>query len=94
VGPAAPALVAILETEDGMTKRYAVQLGTFSPGAPGSKKTVRLAAAQLLIEPGKRSFVVIDPKGQIAAITANDRSKVHGSENVKVINPYGLVMKK
>lgn len=63
-------------------------------GPPGSKKTVGLTATQLLDEPGKRSFVVIDPKGEMAAITANYRRKVCGKENVKIINPYGVLVDK
>jgi hypothetical protein len=45
-------------------------------------------------EPGKRSFFVIDPKGEIAAITANYRRKVCGENNVRTINPYGLLTDK
>ena len=58
-------------------------------GPPGSKKTVGLVATQLLDEPGKRSFIVVDPKLEIAAITANYRRKVCGGNNVKIVNPYG-----
>jgi len=76
-------------THDGSGNAAALILGP-----PGSKKTVGLAATQLLDEPGKRSFVVIDPKGEIAAITANYRRKVCGADNVKMINPYGLLIDK
>src|ERR1700674_1357915 len=58
-------------------------------GPMGSRKSVGLVATQLLDEPGQRSFVVIDPKGEIAAITANYRRRVCGAANVKIINPYG-----
>jgi type IV secretion system protein VirD4 len=60
-------------------------------GPPGSRKTVGLIVPQLLDEAGKRSFVVIDPKGEIAAICANYRRRVCGADNVKIINPYGLL---
>jgi type IV secretory pathway TraG/TraD family ATPase VirD4 len=59
-------------------------------GPPGSRKTVSLIATQLLPEPGKRSFVVIDPKGEICAITSKYRRRV---SEVKIINPYGLLAK-
>jgi len=61
-------------------------------GPPGSFKTVGPAACSLLDEPGKRSFVVMDPKLELAAITANYRRKVCGKDNVKIINPYGMLV--
>jgi type IV secretory pathway TraG/TraD family ATPase VirD4 len=63
-------------------------------GPPGSSKTVGLVATQLLDEPGKRSFIVLDTKAELAAITANWRRRVCGKENVKIINPYGLLTEK
>lgn len=60
-------------------------------GPPGSSKTVGLVATHLLDEPGKRSFVVFDCKAELAAITANYRRRVCGKDNVKIINPYGLL---
>jgi type IV secretion system protein VirD4 len=62
-------------------------------GPPGSKKTVGLICTELLDEPGKRSYIVIDPKGEIAAITAKYRRKVCGADNVKIVNAYGLLVK-
>ena len=61
-------------------------------GPPGSYKTVGLICTELLDEPGKRSYVVLDPKGEIAAITSKYRRKVCGADNVKIINPYGLLV--
>src|ERR1700694_1347965 len=61
-------------------------------GPMGSRKTVGLIMTQLLDEPGKRSFIVIDPKGEIAAVTANYRRRGCGKDNVKIINPYGLLV--
>src|SRR5271155_2165176 len=59
-------------------------------GPPGSNKTVGLVATQLLDDDsGKRSYVVIDPKGEICAITSKFRRKV---SDVKIINPYGLLV--
>src|SRR5437868_432248 len=63
-------------------------------GPPGSSKAVGVICNQLLDEPGRRSFVVIDPKGEIAAITARYRREVCGKDNVKIINPYGLLVDK
>jgi type IV secretion system protein VirD4 len=61
-------------------------------GPPGSFKTVGLICSELLDEPGKRSYVVLDPKGEICAITSKYRREVCGAENVKIINPYGLLV--
>jgi type IV secretory pathway TraG/TraD family ATPase VirD4 len=60
-------------------------------GPPGSKKTVGVVCSELLDEPGERSFVVVDPKAEIAGITAEWRRKVCGAENVHPINAYGLL---
>lgn len=61
-------------------------------GPPGSFKTVGLICSELLDEPGKRSYVVLDPKGEICAITSKYRREMGGAENVKIINPYGLLV--
>jgi type IV secretory pathway TraG/TraD family ATPase VirD4 len=63
-------------------------------GPPGSSKTVGLIATQLLDEPGKRSFIVLDTKAELAAVTANYRRRVCGKDSVKIINPYGLLTDK
>lgn len=66
-------------------------------GPPGSRKTVGLMATQLLDGPSwlamlfgrygpPRSYVVVDPKAELAAISANYRRKVCGEENVHPIN--------
>jgi type IV secretion system protein VirD4 len=58
-------------------------------GPQGSSKSVGLVANQLLDDDsGQRSYVVICPKGEITAITANFRRRV---SDVKIINPYGLL---
>jgi len=58
-------------------------------GPPGTSKTVGLVCPELLDEPGKRSYVVLDPKGEICAITSKYRRRV---SNVKIINPDGLLV--
>jgi type IV secretion system protein VirD4 len=58
-------------------------------GPPGSAKTVGLVCTELLDEPGLRSYVVFDPKGEICAITSAYRRRV---SDVKIINPYGLLV--
>jgi type IV secretory pathway TraG/TraD family ATPase VirD4 len=58
-------------------------------GPPGTSKTVGLVCTELLDEPGRRSFVVLDPKGEICAITSAYRRRV---SDVKIINPYGLLV--
>ena len=78
-------------TRDGAPLAYDGNAATLVFGPPGSSKTVGVVANQLLDEPGRRSFVVIDPKGEVAAITANYRRRVCGAANVKLINPYGVL---
>jgi type IV secretion system protein VirD4 len=58
-------------------------------GPQGSSKTVGLVCTELLDEPGERSYVVHDPKGEICAITSAYRRRV---SDVKIINPYGLLV--
>jgi type IV secretion system protein VirD4 len=59
-------------------------------GPPGSFKTVGLVVPQLLDDDSaRRSYVVIDPKGEITAITSRFRRRV---SDVKIINPYGLLV--
>jgi type IV secretory pathway TraG/TraD family ATPase VirD4 len=63
-------------------------------GATGSNKTVGPIACELVSEPGERSYFVFDPKLELAAICANYRRRVCGAENVKIINPYGVLLDK
>ena len=58
------------------------------------RTTAGLVVTQLLDEPGKRSFIVLDPGGRIAGITSKWRRKVCGGNNVKIINPYGVLTDK
>jgi type IV secretory pathway TraG/TraD family ATPase VirD4 len=68
---------------------YDGNAATLIIGPPGSSKSVGIIAPMLLDDPGERSFVVIDPKGEIAAITSRYRRSV---SDVKIINPYGLLV--
>ena len=56
-------------------------------GPNGSGKSMRLAVPNLLQMHGKRSLVVVDPKGELAAMTAPFRRKVG---RVVVLNPFGV----
>jgi len=58
-------------------------------GPPGSFKTVGVIATQLLDDESKRSYVVIDPKGEVCAITSKFRRRV---SDAKIINPYQLLV--
>jgi len=62
-------------------------------GPPGSYKTVGFICNQLLDDDGSRprSYIVIDPKGEICAITSRYRRRV---SDVKIINPYGVLVER
>jgi type IV secretion system protein VirD4 len=68
---------------------YDGNAATLIIGPPGSSKSVGVIVPMLLDEPGERSFVVIDPKLEVAAITARYRRTV---SDVHIINPYGLLV--
>lgn len=57
-------------------------------GPQGTSKTV-LICNELLDEPGRRSYIIFDPKGEICAVTSAYRRLV---SDVKIINPYGLLV--
>lgn len=58
-------------------------------GPPGSSKTVGHVITQLLDDDsGARSYLVIDPKGEICAVTSKFRRKI---SEVKIVNAYGLL---
>ena len=67
---------------------YDGELHRMTVGAPGVGKTLRLLAPNLLTVFGK-SMVVIDPKGQLAAITACYRKEQ--GDDVYVIDPFGVL---
>jgi type IV secretion system protein VirD4 len=59
-------------------------------GPPGASKTVGFVVPQLLDDDsGQRSYVVIDPKGEVCAITSRFRRRCG---DVKIINPYGVLL--
>ena len=58
-------------------------------GPNGAGKSTRLLVPNLLSIKG-RSIVVIDPKGQLAAITAKYRHETIG-DDVKIIDPFGVL---
>jgi type IV secretory pathway TraG/TraD family ATPase VirD4 len=60
-------------------------------GEPGSGKTTDVTCNYLLDEPGKQSFIVLDSKNTVRAITSDWRVKVCGAANVKGINPENLL---
>ncbi len=68
---------------------YDGNAATLIIGPPGSSKSVGVIVPMLLDELGQRSFVVIDPKGEVAAITSRYRRHV---SDVVIINPYGLLV--
>jgi len=74
---------------DGYPISYDGNAATLIIGPPGSSKSVGIIAPMLLDDPGLRSFVVIDPKGEMAAITSRYRRRV---SDVMIINPYGLLV--
>ena len=57
-------------------------------GPNGSGKSMRFLATALLNSDTSRSFIVIDPKGELAAITAPWRRKCG---DVFIINPFGTL---
>ena len=77
-------------TKDGKPHAWPGSAATLVFGPPGSGKTVKLICNQLLDDDsGKRSYVVIDPKAEVCAITSKFRRKVG---DVKVVNGYGLLV--
>jgi len=67
---------------------YPGEKGLFSLGAPGTGKTTSLVISNVAHLP--RSMLIIDPKGEIAAITARKRAKMG---RVLMLNPFGLFEK-
>ncbi|HWA89791.1 MAG TPA: type IV secretory system conjugative DNA transfer family protein [Rhizomicrobium sp.] len=57
-------------------------------GPNGSGKSTRFAATALLRSDASRSWVVVDPKGELAAITAPYRRTVGA---VHIVNPFGTL---
>jgi hypothetical protein len=57
-----------------------------------SRKRRGLVATEIADERGEWSFIVVDRRLETAVITADDRRKVCGAANVKIINPYALLV--
>lgn len=57
-------------------------------GGTGSGKGTRILMPNLLDISGSRSIVVIDPKGELAAVTAKFRREV---SDVVILNPFGVL---
>ncbi len=68
--------------------RYRGEMHLISFGAPGTSKSTSLAAVNLLLL--RRSFLVVDVKGELFAISANARRRM-GSK-VILINPFGELL--
>ena len=85
--------LGMLIDEDGRVTRQAVgypgeRHGPVIFGANGSGKSLRLLVPMLLNSTALRSFFVLDPTGELAAITAPHRAKFGPTY---VINPFGLL---
>jgi type IV secretion system protein VirD4 len=61
----------------------------FVLGPPGSNKTVGIVASQLLDDNTRRSYIVMDPKGEVCAISSRHRRRIG---DVRIINPYGVLV--
>ncbi len=69
--------------------RYAGERHLLIFGPNGSGKGMRLLAPNLLNGLADRSVIVIDPKGELAAITADYRRKL--GHNVVILNPFNML---
>jgi type IV secretion system protein VirD4 len=58
-------------------------------GPPGSNKTVGIVINQLLDDVSRRSYIVMDPKAEVAAVTSRFRRSIG---EVKIINPYRVLV--
>src|SRR4051794_30999516 len=60
-------------------------------GPPGSGKTTDVTCNALLDEPGRQSFLILDTKNTVYAITHEYRRKVCGTRNVGRVNPKDVL---
>ena len=58
-------------------------------GPPGSNKTVGIVINQLLDDTSRRSYIVMDPKGEVCAVTSRFRRQIG---DVRIINPYNVLV--
>ena len=79
-----------LTTKSGITSkmRYGGERHTLVFGANGSGKGTRILLPNLLNMGGKRSIVVVDPKGELAAVSAPYRRTIG---KVVILNPFGVL---
>src|SRR5689334_2135130 len=78
------------ENPIGEKMRYGGELHTLVFGPNGSGKSTRLIIPNLL-QLENRSIVVVDPKGELAAVTAPYRRLLG---KVVIINPFGVLAKR
>lgn len=92
IGSASPEAIEFgrLVTRQGITNkmRYDGERHTLVFGANGSGKGTRILLPNLLNMGGRRSIVVIDPKGELAAVSAPYRRTVG---RVVILNPFGVL---
>jgi type IV secretion system protein VirD4 len=88
--PDAVTLGRLIEKPYGVTNkmRYGGNQHILVVGANGKGKGTRVLMPNLLQMRGNRSLVVIDPKGELAAVTAKFRREV---SRVVIINPFNVV---
>ncbi len=79
--------LALGKKEVGDKVNYGGPLHTVLFGPNGAGKGMRVLVPNLLSMVGK-SIVVIDPKGQLAAMTAKFRHQI--GDDVKIIDPFGM----
>lgn len=68
--------------------RYGGERHVLVIGANGSGKGTRILLPNLLDMQGARSLVVVDPKGELAAVSAPFRRQVG---RVVILNPFGVL---
>ena len=76
--------------QDGVSNkiRYAGERHVLVVGTNGSGKGTRILLPNLLAMHGARSLVVVDPKGELAAVSAPFRRRVG---RVVILNPFGVL---
>jgi type IV secretion system protein VirD4 len=86
-GDQGPYLGGYSDGKDYHTLRYQGGLHMLCFGVPGSGKSASLAIPNLAHL--RRSLIVSDPKGELAAVTAKKRSEFG---KVIILNPFGLLL--
>jgi type IV secretion system protein VirD4 len=86
-GDQGPYVGGYTDGSDYYALRYQGGLHMLCFGPPGSGKSMSLVVPNL--SHLRRSLIVIDPKGELAAITASKRAKFG---KVIVLNPFGLLL--